>query len=210
MLNNIAEAVIDNSKKTYSKENIEKYGREHGYSEEDINKVYENMQYKLDGAEYGVDCIKDTISSIKYTVDDLVNQYKNNDIYEDDILNISIEEKCKLKKEFFEKINKMIKIADDFSKENLQKVINWENGQKISCSDLLVELKTDICNYEACYINEDIIEEIPFQLFIELNNEVKRFIKVNQMLIYGIKNKNINIVEDAVNRFVNLLKKYKQ
>lgn len=104
----------------------------------------------------------------------------------------------------------MIKIADDFSKENLQKVINWENGQKISCSDLLVEIKTDIYNYEACYIAEDIIEEIPFQLFIELNNEVKRFIKVNQMLIYGIENKNINIVEDAVNRFVNLLKKYKK
>ena len=67
-----------------------------------------------------------------------------------------------------------------------------------------------IYNYEACYIAEDIIEEIPFQLFIELNNEVKRFIKVNQMLIYGIENKNINIVEDAVNRFVNLLKKYKK
>ena len=168
------------------------------------------MQYASESLEYGIDCIKDTISSVKYNVEDLVNQYKNNDLYEDDILNISIEGKSKLKKEFFKKINKMIKIADDFSKENLQKVINWENGQEISCSDLLVEIKTDIYNYEACYIAEDIIEEIPFQLFIELNNEVKRFIKVNQMLIYGIENKNINIVEDAVNRFVNLLKKYKK
>lgn len=59
------------------------------------------MQYASESLEYGIDCIKDTISSVKYNVEDLVNQYKNNDLYEDDILNISIEGKSKLKKEFF-------------------------------------------------------------------------------------------------------------
>lgn len=72
ILYSFGDTCIDNAKKQYSKENIESYGKEHGFSDDHINKVYNNLQDTLYDAE-------DFLDNIKDTVEDCIDYYKNKD-----------------------------------------------------------------------------------------------------------------------------------
>lgn len=90
-------------------------------------------------------------------------------------------------------------MAEEFSKRSLTIIIRWRDG--LLYENLLYELENDINKYRSCYIENETIEKTIFKLFIELNNEINRFIMVNQMIIYGVKNNQLNIVDDVINRF---------
>ena len=166
--------------------------------------MYTNAKYNLYDAEDGLDYIKDTIEDIRDIAEELMGRGDNEDIDEEYIEDNNEE----LRNIFYNKMSNILLVAEEFSKRSLTIIIRWRDGEGLLYENLLYELENDINKYRSCYIENETIEKKRFKLFIELNNEINRFIKVNQMLIYGIKNNQLNIVDDAINRFYNLLKKY--
>lgn len=208
----LADICLENNKQRYSKENISKYGKEHGFSDEYIEQVYTNVKYNLYDAEDYLNYIKDKVDDIRDVVEAVIDNGNDEGIDEDYIEDSN--ENCiedineELRDILYNKISNMLLVAEEFSKGSLPIIIRWRCGEGGIYENLLYELENDINNYKKCYIKDEIIVETGFKLFIELNDEINRFIKVNQMLIYGIKNKQFNIVDEAINRFYNLFKNY--
>lgn len=200
----LGDICLEHQKQTYSKERISKYGKDHGFSDEHIERVYTKAKYDLDDTEDSLNYIKDKIDDIRDTAEELMRNSNNEDINDDYIENNNED----LKNIFYDKIGSMLLVAEEFYKESFLIIIEWRDGERVLDKNLLCKLEKDINKYRACYVDNENIDDTGSNLFIELNNEIDRFIKVNQMLIYGIKNNQLNIVDDAINRFYNLLKKY--
>ena len=200
----LGDICLEHQKQTYSKERISEYGKDHGFSDEHIERVYTKAKYDLYDAEDGLNYIKDKIDDIRDTTEELMRKSNNEDINDDYIENDNED----LRNIFYYKINSMLLVAEEFFKESFPKIIEWRDGERVVDKNLLSKLENYINKYKACYVDDETIDDTEYNLFIELNNEINRFIKVNQMLIYGIKNNQLKIVDDAINRFYNLLKNY--
>lgn len=200
----LGDICLENQKKTYSKEKIIQYGKEHGFSDEHIERVYTKTKYDLYDAEDGLNYVKDKIDDIRDTAEELMRNSNNENINDDYIENDDDD----FKNIFYDKVNSMLLVAEKFYKESFLKIIKWRDGEGVLDKNLLFRLENDINKYRECYIDDENIDYTEYNLFIEFNNEINRFIKVNQMLIYGIKNNQLNIVDDAINRFYKLLKEY--
>lgn len=76
----LGDICLESSKQTYSKENISKYGKEHGFSDEYIEQVYTNAKYNLYDVEDGLDRIKDTVEDIRDIAEELMGRGDNENI----------------------------------------------------------------------------------------------------------------------------------
>ena len=200
----LGDICLEHQKQTYSKERISKYGKDHGFSDEHIERVYTKAKYDLDDTEDSLNYIKDKIDDIRDTAEELMRNSNNEDIDDEYIENDNED----LRNILYDRTSSMLLVAEKFYKESFLKIIKWRDGEGVLDKNLLFRLENDINKYRECYVDDETIDDTEYKLFIELNNEINRFIKVNQMLIYGIKNNQLNIVDDAINRFYNLLKEY--
>ena len=56
---------VDSGRERYSKSNLTEFGKKHGVSDEEIERVYNKAQNDLDDAECGVEIVKDTIDNVR-------------------------------------------------------------------------------------------------------------------------------------------------